>query len=707
MTLVSFLLVTALPAHALNEASRADLRFGDCRTAMADLSGPAAPETVQGQADSLALARCALSAGNLDRAEEWAALPPGSSLSPYGMLLQAEARLERKDYSGTVALLTDLDLPGPAGRRARMLLGMAQVKMGAHMAGRDTLNALLGTAKLSNRGKLAEPGGADPAEIRWWLAQGAIARGEPHAAIPVLEKIWTWNPTSSRSADAERWLKENGVDVRDGTLGDGRSRIRERARTLERLRLYKEALALTEPLPRRDTDPKTIRQMAKLTFRAKGYPAAVRWYAAIPDPTPEERFDHALGMSRTGDYPAAAELYTALYQSLPNTKPGDTASYKVGYLAYDAGDVERAVPLFRAHLQRYPTSQHAAEARWFIAWSLYRSGKLAEADQAMSEVLSQHGRTGLAAGAAYWQARIADQQGRADAARDGYQSVRKRWPLSGYAWFASWRLGETFPSRAVAAAPPAPTAMSTDPRWTRGLALATVGLDDWAQTELAPLTATARQSTDGRIAMAHALILAGDYPGAQSLVRGKCPSPHRITSATATAAACHPRPLGTAAAQSALDNGLPAHLPFGIMTAESALKPHVTSPVGARGLMQLMPEVATKIQPQVFGDQAFHPDDLYRPGVNAALGIAELGSLHAQFGGRLDGPALPAVIAGYNGGPEAVERWLGNFEQPPAPDRFAEDIGYTETRRYVRRVLGYLQTYRYVYGDAALEAPGG
>ena len=201
--------------------------------------------------------------------------------------------------------------------------------------------------------------------------------------------------------------------------------------------------------------------------------------------------------------------------------------------------------------------------------------------------------------------------------------------------------------------------------------------------------------------MAHALILAGDYTGAQSLVRGKCPNPHsaKATTATAAATACLPRPLGMAAVQSAVEQGLPAHLPFGIMTAESALKPHVTSPVGARGLMQLMPEVATAIQPQVFGNQAFHPDDLYRPGVNAALGIAELGSLNAQFAGRLDGPALPAVIAGYNGGPEAVERWLGGFDQPPEPDRFAEDIGYTETRRYVRRVLGYLQTYRYVYGD--------
>ena len=239
------------------------------------------------------------------------------------------------------------------------------------------------------------------------------------------------------------------------------------------------------------------------------------------------------------------------------------------------------------------------------------------------------------------------------------------------------------------------------PAWERGNALAQVGLDDWARTELGPLVGTSKSTKDGRLAMAHALIQAGDYVTAKSLASGSCGSAVRSTAATAAMTACHPRPLGTAAVERATDSDLPAHLPFGIATAESALKPWVTSPVGARGLMQLMPEVAEAIQPTVFGEQAFHPDDLYRPGVNAALGIAELGQLHEQFAGRLDGPALPAVIAGYNGGPEAVERWLSAYDTPPEPDRFAEDIGYTETRRYVRRVLGYLQTYRYVYGDGS------
>jgi len=67
------------------------------------------------------------------------------------------------------------------------------------------------------------------------------------------------------------------------------------------------------------------------------------------------------------------------------------------------------------------------------------------------------------------------------------------------------------------------------------------------------------------------------------------------------------------------------------------------------------------------------------------------------------------VIAGYNGGPDAVGRWLNQWTtedggsamwgDPDRVDLWAEFIGYSETRKYVRRVLGFLQTYRLVYGD--------
>ena len=71
----------------------------------------------------------------------------------------------------------------------------------------------------------------------------------------------------------------------------------------------------------------------------------------------------------------------------------------------------------------------------------------------------------------------------------------------------------------------------------------------------------------------------------------------------------------------------------------------------------------------------------------------------ARFGRASTQPSLPLIIAGYNGGGDSVERWIGGYTTAPEPDRFAEDISFTETRRYVRRVLGFLMAYRRAYGD--------
>ena len=121
-----------------------------------------------------------------------------------------------------------------------------------------------------------------------------------------------------------------------------------------------------------------------------------------------------------------------------------------------------------------------------------------------------------------------------------------------------------------------------------------------------------------------------------------------------------------------------------------------------------MPELAETLHPDVFPDLSFHPDHLYAPAYNATLGTTELTRLAEQFGDAgMDNP-LPLVIAGYNGGPDAVGRWLNQWTpdedgseywgDPERVDLWSEFIGYSETRKYVRRVLGFADL-RLVYGD--------
>jgi len=149
-------------------------------------------------------------------------------------------------------------------------------------------------------------------------------------------------------------------------------------------------------------------------------------------------------------------------------------------------------------------------------------------------------------------------------------------------------------------------------------------------------------------------------------------------------------------------DSLDPYLPYAIMTAESGMDPTVTSPAGARGLMQLMPEVAARVHAQRFPDRPFHVEDLDKGPYNAALGTTLLASLHRRYRERLGSQvppeaALPLVIAAYNAGEEAVDRWLAAAPRPFEPDAFSQDIPWTETRRYVARVLGYLSGYHRTY----------
>ena len=164
--------------------------------------------------------------------------------------------------------------------------------------------------------------------------------------------------------------------------------------------------------------------------------------------------------------------------------------------------------------------------------------------------------------------------------------------------------------------------------------------------------------------------------------------------------ACLPRPENAIVTRYADAYGLDPAVAFGVMWAESALQPRVTSAVGARGLMQLMPDVGAPLHQELFSDRPYDADDLYLAPYNAALGTTELGQRQRSLDDTLQPDSAPAVIASYNAGEEAVRRWLEGAETPPDFDAWTEDVSYTETRNYIKAVLGHVMAYRWLYGDA-------
>ena len=135
------------------------------------------------------------------------------------------------------------------------------------------------------------------------------------------------------------------------------------------------------------------------------------------------------------------------------------------------------------------------------------------------------------------------------------------------------------------------------------------------------------------------------------------------------------------------------------MRQESAFDPEIRSPVGAAGLMQLMPSTAEQAAKETkLAD--FQPDEITAPDVNLTLGTFYIAKMLKTFDG-----SLPLAVASYNAGPTAVSRWVETAKELDA-DLFVARIPYEETRTYVMRVMGNLSRYQWLSGgEAAVQQP--
>ncbi|MEM8629907.1 MAG: lytic transglycosylase domain-containing protein [Pseudomonadota bacterium] len=140
--------------------------------------------------------------------------------------------------------------------------------------------------------------------------------------------------------------------------------------------------------------------------------------------------------------------------------------------------------------------------------------------------------------------------------------------------------------------------------------------------------------------------------------------------------------------------GLPvdAELALAIIRRESEFDPTVTSPAGARGLMQLMPGTAKEVSSDL--GLSYSADRLLTdPSYNAILGSTYLQELEERYDGN-----IVLVAAAYNAGPSRADRWKARFGDPRDPSvdivDWIEAIPFRETRNYVMRVAESLPVYR-------------
>ncbi|MFP5246586.1 MAG: lytic transglycosylase domain-containing protein [Thermoanaerobaculia bacterium] len=134
---------------------------------------------------------------------------------------------------------------------------------------------------------------------------------------------------------------------------------------------------------------------------------------------------------------------------------------------------------------------------------------------------------------------------------------------------------------------------------------------------------------------------------------------HRINEAIRAEFFAEKIPYGELIHEKALKYDVDPALVAAVIEQESRFKPRAKSPVGARGLMQLMPRTGRWMGAR----------NLYDPEQNIDAGVKYIAYLDKRFKGD-----LRKIIAAYNGGEGNVMRYRG---VPP----------FRETRQYVKKVL--------------------
>jgi soluble lytic murein transglycosylase len=150
----------------------------------------------------------------------------------------------------------------------------------------------------------------------------------------------------------------------------------------------------------------------------------------------------------------------------------------------------------------------------------------------------------------------------------------------------------------------------------------------------------------------------------------------------------YPMPFKNAVVTRSKQIGIDPAYVYGLIRQESRFIMDAKSHVGASGLMQVMPATA-KWTAQKIGLTDFQPHQINDRDTNIAIGTGYLKLVLDSFNG-----SMPLAAAAYNAGPGRSRTWRGQAGAPTLEGAiWAENIPFTETRDYVKKVLSNTTNY--------------
>lgn len=433
-------------------------------------------------------------------------------------------------------------------------------------------------------------------------------------------------------------------------------------------------------------------ELATALFYAERYREVASALRRIAGQT-RARMLFARAEAHRGRTDEAARLYREIASDHAGSATGADALFIAAGTLHDAGDFAGARALYEQVISRYGGSDRMGHALMRLAGMAFEQGDHAEAAAIWDRYRSLFPAGDRAQQATYWAARAREEQGDSAGAAALYRAIRQRERDSYYALLASRRLGEPFWPLPMEPSPASDAgAERRVEEWTRELdLLREAGFDEAASGLADELVGRVGGDRATRYALAEALAARGYSQGAIRIglsLQGSGPPNLRLLQIL------YPFPYRTLISEEARDRGIDPAIVAALIRQESMFEARITSPAGARGLMQIMPATGEQLAEAV-GIERWDPELLYQPEINVHLGTRYV----AQFMDEYDG-SLPSVFSAYNAGPHRVE-WWSEFPEYGSDELFTERIPYRETRNYVKILTRNRALYEGLYEGGA------
>ncbi len=391
----------------------------------------------------------------------------------------------------------------------------------------------------------------------------------------------------------------------------------------------------------------------------------------------------------------------SVWQTVLSCSP-DFGDYALYNLAIRAQDSSESLSYFSRLLKDYPESEFAAETSWWIIWNRIKQGEESSvlADLKTAAGKFENARSGPRF--SYWLGKIEEKLKHPEQAKKAYENTLAKFASHYYGYRARQRLNSI--------------AGKADQGWQlrtqKHLQIYKKQEKSWDWPEPPQLVsfdeiAKKSDSTVAMLAELHQwdecldLLPEDQLPELRSLCLAKMSLV--LDSINVIAKDLRGKPDGQAKwklsypllhakiiEKEAQAKSVDPLLAQALIREESRYNVQALSSSNAIGLMQLLPSTAMGVAKRL-GVPIKSKADIHKPENNLKLGVDYLSYTLSRFKGN----AMLAV-ASYNGGPNAVASWTRRFSISD-PDTFVENIPYSETREYVRKVFGSYWNYSSIY----------